>query len=886
MGVTKVLPPLATYRTQLNPDFGFDQIAELAGYLAELGISHVYCSPYLQAAAGSRHGYDVVDHSRVNDELGGGAAFKRMCNALECAGLSQLLDIVPNHMAIGGRENKWWWDVLENGPSSKYAAFFDVDWDPPEARLRNGILLPVLGAQYGKALEAGEIQLRRSGGAFHICYYDQQFPIAPRSLPSVLREAAKRSESEELAVIADILSELPLPTASDRASIARRHRDWRVIHRWLETTLSEHSDLATAVDSIIAEINRDTTSLHALLENQNYRLAYWRAAGRDLGYRRFFDINTLVGLRMEDPEVFAETHALILRLLKAGILDGLRVDHVDGLRDPEGYLRRLREASSRAWLLVEKILEPGESLPASWPVDGTTGYNFLCALSGVFINGSSEQQFTQIYADFTHETKDYNTLARDKKALIIRDVLGSDLNRLTAMLVEICEGRPRYRDYTRHEMHAALKAITVELPVYRTYVKRDVPHFSAEDRKYIATAVGAAKAAQPGLDGDLFDFIKDLLLCNFTGGLEWELALRFQQFTGPVMAKAIEDTAFYCFNRFVSLNEVGGDPAKFGTTVAEFYQLCSEVQNKYPLSMSATSTHDTKRSEDVRARLALLSEMPDEWASAVHNWARGNQRYWKTNIPDLNVEYLIYQTLLGTWPVAKERISSYLQKAVREAKEHTTWTQPDEKYEKSVSDFLDGILSDDGFVSELGKFVEPLIKPGRVNALSQVLIKLTAPGVPDFYQGSELWHFALVDPDNRGLVDYVQRRQLLEQLRRCSVERVVRSADEGLPKLWVTSRGLAVRRRFAAALGPEGAFAPMFAEGSRAEHVIAFCRGDSVIAIAPRLVIGLAGDWRDTTIAIPQGRWRNELSGELVDGGQVTLSSLTSRFPICLLVLE
>ncbi len=877
--------PLASYRVQFHPGFGFDDVAKLTGYLSELGITHVYCSPYLQAAPGSQHGYDVMDPRRVNSELGGAAAHARMCAALHEHRMGQLLDIVPNHMAISGPGNPWWWDVLENGPSSTYASYFDVEWEPPETRLRNSVLLPVLGAQYGRVLEAGEIQLAREGAAFIIRYYEHKFPIAPRSLPAIFEPAASRCGSEELAFIADSLSQLPLATALDHASLSRRHRDKAVVGKLIARLLDENPRCAAAIDEAIEQINHDPVALHGLLERQNFRLAYWRAAGRDLGYRRFFDINTLVGLRMEDPRVFADTHELVLQWLAAGELDGVRIDHIDGLRDPEQYLERLRAASSEAWLVVEKILEHGEELPGSWPVDGTTGYDFLNQVLGIFIDPVAEKRLTELYRDFTGDTADFETVVRDKKDLIMREVLGSDLNRLTAMFVDVCERQPLYRDFTRHELHEALKAVAIRFQVYRTYFRPGSEKTGPEEEHYVREAVRLAKEDRPDLDSELMDFLGDILLLRSPGQLETELALRFQQFTGPVMAKAVEDTAFYCFNRFVCLNEVGGDPGKFGTSIEQFYRACAERQRRWPRALLATSTHDTKRSEDVRARLALLSEIPDEWERAVRHWARLNQSRWNGAAPDRNVEYLLYQTLVGAWPIEQERVLRYIEKAIREAKRHTSWTTPNTEYERGVLDFVARVLDDREFIDNLERFVATLISPGRTNSLAQLLLKLTAPGVPDIYQGSELWHFALVDPDNRQPVNYEAARALLDELKKDSSE-IMRRSDEGVPKLWVIQQALAVRRRCAQAFGPDGSFTPMWARGARAEHAVAFCRGNKIITLVPRLIIKLANDWRNTTIEMPRGDWRNPFTDERWQGGEAAVSSLLAKFPVCLLTRD
>jgi (1->4)-alpha-D-glucan 1-alpha-D-glucosylmutase len=893
-----MVEPRATYRVQLHSGFTFDDAANLAEYFAELGISHLYCSPYLQATPGSTHGYDVVDHRRINEDLGGAAGHARMHSALREHGLGQVLDLVPNHMAIVSPYNPWWWDVLENGPASNYASYFDVDWETPEKRLRNSVLIPVLGDQYGVVLESGEIALERDGATLTFRYHEHRFPVAPRSLDTILSAAAGRCGSDELAFLADSFQRLPLATATDLESTRRRARDKDVLHTYLTQLIRERPEVGPSIDAVIAEINQQRDALHLLLERQNYRLAYWRAASHDLGYRRFFDINTLVGLRMEDERVFADTHFLVLRWLADGTLDGVRVDHIDGLRDPEQYLRRLHQAQPAAWVVVEKILEPGESLRESWPIAGTTGYDFLNTVGGLLIDPAGERPLTRFYTEFTGEPVDFTSIALEKKDLVLRQILGSDLNRLTALFVEVCELHPLHRDYTRHDLHEAICVAAVRLPVYRTYL-RDTSDFAGradgaaganeklaidpDDQRHLDTAIEGAKTDRPDIDQRLFDFLRELLLLRHRGPLEVELAMRFQQLTGPVMAKAVEDTAFYCFNRFAALNEVGGDPARFGVAAVQFHRECETAQKRWPLRMLTTSTHDTKRSDDLRARMSLLSEMPDRWIAAVRGWSEMNRPWWRGGLSDRNAEYLFYQTLVGAWPIERDRILEYMRKAAREAKLHTSWTAPDDEYERSLAGFIEGALDNAEFIAELTAFVAPMVWPGRVNALAQTLIKLTAPGVPDFYQGGELWSFTLVDPDNRRPVDYSSRRHLLTEIRCATVEQVIARADEGLPKLWLIRQALAVRQRHPRLFGRDGDYKPLRAQGTRAAHAIAFSRGDGAIAIAPRLPLTLGGDWAETAITLPRGRWRNELTGDIVDGGETLLAKLLARFPVCLL---
>jgi glycogen debranching enzyme GlgX/malto-oligosyltrehalose synthase len=881
------IEPRATYRLQLGERFTFTDAAAIADYLEALGVSHVYSSPYLQTAHGAAHGYAVVDPSRVDRDLGGDEGHRAMSDALGRHGLGQLLDIVPNHMAITGPENPWWWDVLAHGQASRYARYFDVDWEAPEARLRNKVILPVLGDHYGRVLEAHELRLEREGARFTVRYLERVFPVSPRSLEGPLSAAARRTGSDELAFVALSLGRLPDSESTDRASVTRRHQEWEVLRRLLERILTADEALAATVDVVVAETNADPDALDELLERQNYRLVFWRAAARDLGYRRFFDIDSLVGLRMEDEQVFRDTHALVLGWLGDGVIDGLRIDHPDGLRDPAGYLRRLREARASAWIVVEKILQREESLRDSWPVDGTTGYDFLGRVGGLFVDPAGERPLTELWSGFTGLSADYPAMVRDAKLEVLGDVLGGDVNRLAALLVDVCERHRRHRDHTRHELHEALLEVVAGFPVYRTYVQAEVGEVAVEDARAISTAIDAAKASRPDIDPDLLDFLRDLLLLRVRGELETEFVMRIQQLTGPAMAKGVEDTVFYRFDRFVALNEVGGDPSRFGTSVDEFHRASAETLRAWPRTLLATSTHDTKRSEDVRARLALLSEVPARWASAVRRWAALNERHRTGELPDRNIEYLLYQTLVGAWPISPERVVGYLEKAAREAKVHTSWNRPDLAYEAAVRRFAEGALGDPGFHADLERFVAPLVAPGRVNALAQTLLKLTAPGIPDLYQGTELWDLSLVDPDNRRPVDFERRRQLLRQLDGgASPERILRHAEEGLPKLWVVRQALSVRRRWPQAFGPQAGYSPLVADGSAADHVVAYLRGERAITVVPRLGLRLRRRWGDTALDVPAGGWRNVLTDEVLEGGRIPLRQLLARFPVALLARE
>ncbi|HEV2757421.1 MAG TPA: malto-oligosyltrehalose synthase [Actinomycetota bacterium] len=815
-------PVGATYRVQLNPHFTFDDAAAAVPYLARLGITHLYCSPYLQAAAGSTHGYDVTDHSRVNEELGGAAAHERMCAALEESGMGHLLDIVPNHMAISDPSNAWWWDVLKHGPQSRFASYFDIDWDPPEETLHRNILVPILGDHYGRVLEAGHLRLAEEERGVVLRYYDHVLPVAPGTVPE-----------------------------------------------------------GRSLD----EVNADHDALHDVLERQHYRVAFWRAGDRELNYRRFFDVKTLAALRIEDERVFEDTHALALSMIAAGRLDGLRIDHIDGLRDPAAYLARLRERAAEAYIVVEKILEAGEDLPESWPVEGTTGYDFLNVVNGLFVDAAAEKALSDVYAEFTHETADLAETVRAKKLFIMRDVLASDVERLTALFVDVTEGQRRYRDYTRHELREAIRETIAAFPVYRTYLDTRTRQPSPADVTHVQEAVEEAAARRPDLDPELFEFLCNLLLMRVdppTPAVD-AFVLRFQQTTGPVMAKGVEDTVFYNFNRLVSLNEVGADLGCFGITPEAFHDHAARAQERWPLAMLATSTHDTKRSEDVRARIDLLSEIPARWADAVTRWRDLNDRHRAGGVPDRNAEYLLYQTIVGAWPIDADRAVAYMEKASKEAKAHTSWVDPAADYDEGLAAFVRAILADRDFLKELDEFVGPLVGPGRMNSLSQTAIKLTFPGVPDVYQGSELWDLSLVDPDNRRPVDYEARTRLLDEAAAMGAADALRRMDEGLPKLLLTQRVLALRRQLPAAFGRGSSYDALWATGPRAAHVVAFARGGKVLTVAPRLPLTLEGEWRDTYLALPEGEWTDVITGSSFSA-DVPLEELLAGFPVVVAV--
>lgn len=889
--------PGSTYRLQLHQEFTFDDAAGVAEYLRELGVTHVYCSPYLQAAPGSKHGYDVVDHQKVNEELGGSAGHSRFCAKLREVGLGQVLDVVPNHMALG-KENRYWWDVLENGTSSRYTSFFDIDWQPQEERLRDKVLVPVLSDQYGRVLQAGGIKVSRRGGRFLVECAGQTFPVSPTSLPVILARAAEYAKSDTLNFLAASFGRLPTPAYVDRRTTIARHRDKAVLFTLLNRLCDEEPGVCSAIDRSIADLNGHLDTLDDFLNQQNYRLSYWKTADQQLGYRRFFDVNSLIGLRVEREHVFEEVHALVLDWLQQGILDGVRVDHPDGLRDPLEYLQRLRERAPDAWIVGEKILEHGEFLRESWPIEGTTGYDFLNVAARVLVSSDGMEELGKVYQtflaqDFAGKLTNFQVIAHDRKVSVTQEGLGSDVNRLTSMFVEICEANRNQRDYTRAEIRRAIREIAACFAIYRTYVVPARDEITDEDRAYISHAAEYAKQERQDIDGGLFDFLRDVLTMRVTGKQEGEFLLRFQQFTGPVMAKGVEDTALYCYNRLSAMNEVGGDPGSNGLSVAEFHAYCAKMQATHPLTMTTLSTHDTKRSEDVRARIEVLSEMPARFSAAIHRWTRMNNgfrtpRAGGSAMPDRNTEYLYYQTLIGAWPLSVERAQAYMLKAAREAKQETTWTANNKEFEDALAKFISGTLAHAPFVRELEQFVDKLKDAGRVNSLAQSLMKYTVPGVPDTYQGTEIWDLSLVDPDNRRPVDYALRVALMKDLKKLHGDniaaQVMARAEEGLPKMWVVHHALRLRRERPEWFGAEAAYTPLPAEGAKSDHVIAYLRGDSLAVVVPRWTVKLGGAWRETSITLPRGRWLNLLTKVEINGGKIAIRNLLNSFPVALLV--
>jgi (1->4)-alpha-D-glucan 1-alpha-D-glucosylmutase len=972
--------PRATYRLQLNAGFPLDSAAALVAYLHRLGISDLYASPLLTARTGSSHGYDITDHSAVSPELGGEPALQRLGAALRAHAMGMLLDVVPNHMGIGDLRNAWWNDLLENGPASIYAAFFDIDWNPVAPELRDRVLLPVLGDQYGDVLERGELQLRYADGAFFLAYWEQSFPLAPRSyapllahgLPDLIaRLGAAHPDVVELQSILTSISYLPHRTETAPEKVQERNREKEVIKRRVRQLCERSPAVGEAIAATIAHYNGvagDPASfdlLDALIAQQSYRLAFWRVATEEINYRRFFDINDLAAIRVERPEVLQATHALILRLLADGTATGLRIDHPDGLWDPASYFRQLQRAYLHAWaaqqpdlaaappdeleaaidaalaaaassgrwplyVVAEKILSHGESLPENWAVAGTTGYDFLNEVNGALVDQAGRRPLDRLYADVAGRQPAYASLVSAKKKEIMLVALASEINTLSHLLDRITEQNRHYRDFTLNSLTFALREVIAALPVYRTYISGP-DSVAPWDERFVEEAVREAKRRNPRTAEAIFDFLRDTLLlrnyARFAPEARDEVlrcVMKFQQLSGPVMAKGVEDTAFYVYNRLVSLNEVGGHPELFGTAVEELHRRAAERARRWPHSMLATSTHDTKRSEDVRARIDVLSELPAEWRQAVARWTRLNARKRTladgAAMPSRNDEYLLYQTLVGAWEepadlaTFRDRIAAYMEKATREAKVHTSWINPNAAYDAAMRRFVVGILDprrSSRFLADLAAFSARVAFFGRFNSLSQTLVRLTAPGVPDLYQGCELWDLSLVDPDNRRPVDFALRGRLLDDLERAAARdlpglaaELLASAADGRIKLHVIRSALALRRE-RPALFAAGAYAPLAATGPAAEQLIAFARthaGAAAVILAPRLTARLAGGeqrppvgdlWGDTWLALPHAApgdcYRDRLTGAehrvaARDGvAGLALAELLASFPVALL---
>ncbi len=908
--------PVATYRFQLNKDFPFAKAQELIPFLKTLGISDLYASPVFVARPGSTHGYDVVDPSRANPELGGDEGFDRMAAALRDAGMGLVLDIVPNHMAASS-ENAWWTDVLESGPSSAYAAFFDVEWDTAWERGEEKIFLPVLGSPYGTALENREIQIALDRDGFSVNYYTIHLPLDPSTYEVILgqrREAWPQNPAFE--ALTALLERLPGRAAASWDAIEARRREIPSVKSQLWSLYESQPEVRAFVDAGIALFNGvkgDPVSfnlLDDLLSRQGYRLAWWHGARERLNYRRFFDVSELIGVRVENAEVFAATHSAILRWIEEGKVTGLRVDHVDGLFAPRAYLERLAAIANRPYIVVEKILIGDESLPENWPVDGTSGYDFLGMVNGVFIDNI--EALRQTYARFTGLTWSFADAAYEQKRWIIRHLFRGEMFALSLHLELIADTDRHGRDLSPDGLRWALAEITACLPVYRTYLERE--EMPDRGRACIQRAVAEGARRNPDLAPDIVNFIRRVLMCDFPPGLSetdrgsWKrFVMRWQQLTGPITAKGIEDTTLYVYNPLISMNEVGGQHE--AVSLQRFHDFNSARQRRWPGAMSATSTHDTKRSEDVRARLNVLSEIPAEWDRYLFRWARWNRDKKIVidgrPIPDPNEEIFLYQTLLGVWPFDErdvpsviDRVKQYAVKAAREAKVYSTWIKPDEEHERAIHAFLDAILSPangNRFLQHFVEFQRRIAFFGALNGLSQTLLKITAPGIPDFYQNTEAWDFSLVDPDNRRFVDTCARLSCVAEMGRWTAQVVLSNWTDGRIKTFVTHRALGYRGEHPR-LFLEGEYIPVEVEGALSESVVVYARrhsGDVCLSVVPRFVTRIHSTpraplgrraWRDTVLLLPEGwptRWTNILTGEHTNSAE--LAEILSAFPIALL---
>lgn len=931
--------PASTYRLQLNSGFDFAAARKILPYLARLGVSDVYLSPIWASTPGSPHGYDVTDHSTVNPELGGVAGLRRFSARAQELGLGVVVDFVPNHMGIQGGHNPFWEDVLMHGQASRYAHFFDISWQPLKRALEGKVLLPVLGDQYGRVLENGDLRLEHAGGRFRLRYWERTLPLSPRSIGLVLEAVrAQLSASAtdairaELASLSRSMESLPRSTSQTLTEEDRveRAQELEVMTRRLAALLGTSAEVREALDAALTALNADPARLDALINEQNYRLAFWKVAAEEINYRRFFDINDLAALRMEDPRVFAWAHATLFQLVQEGVIQGVRLDHTDGLYDPAGYFRALQAGAAEAlgvdwdpegggplplYVVAEKILEPGEYLPNGWAVHGTTGYDFLAELNGVFVDATHEDEIGAVYRRFTGDRLSYGEHLYRGKHLIQRVSLPGEVNVLTESLERLGEADLRSRDFTLSALRNAVREVIATFPVYRTYLRADGSREPGDNAK-IAKAVRDAKVQNRReggpLDPSVFDYLGSVLSMDVPDSAEREayanFALSFQQLTGPVTAKGAEDTAFYRYARLLSLNEVGGDPAHFGTRLKDFHKAAQERAQRWPHAMLSGSTHDTKRGEDTRARISVISEMPQAWGAFTRRWAAPilelSQEQDLGLAPSPLDAYILLQTALGAYPLSgrlddfADRLSAYMLKASREAKLRTSWAAPDEEYEAALDAFVRGLLAHPGFADAL-RDLHVLVSPyGAQNSLSATLARLSAPGVPDTYQGSEGWNQSLVDPDNRRPVDYPALGRRLTRLEKgaglAHARKLLDSYEDGAVKTLVTWAALQAREAHPELFGA-GSYRPIDA----GRHLLAFARehGDELaVTVAPRLTLTLTRQavpwalgevWGTRQLTLPaSGTFENVLTGERfrVRGGKIPVAKVLEDFPLALLI--
>jgi len=906
--------PRATYRLQLHQGFGFRAAAALVPYLARLGVSHLYLSPYLRARPGSSHGYDIVDHGQLNPELGSEGDYRRLVAALRQNGLRQIVDFVPNHMGVGGADNPLWLDILEWGAESEYAGWFDIDWAADGRRDPGKLLVPLLGDQYGAVLASGDLRLRFDpvAGSFAVWAYEtHKLPLSPLHYDRILGRS-----HPELERLGDSFSHL----AQSRSRAANESRELKaelaaLVAREprLEKALGREVDRFEGRPGDLASWQR----LQTLIADQHWRVAHFRVAADDINYRRFFNVNELAGLRMELPEVFEHAHALLFQLIAEGGIDGVRVDHIDGLLDPKRYCHALREhAPQPIYLIVEKILAPHERLREDWGVEGTTGYEFANLASGLLLDPAGEQALDEFYASFTGSRSAFPDIVRAAKIQIMENEMAGELRVLARQASAVARFTPLTADFTENLIERALRQVIAAFPVYRTYVD-GAGSPTPEDRRDIDWAFALARRHDPSLDPSVFDFLQGLLTCDlvarpksgFSRVEVIRVAMRAQQYSGPVMAKGLEDTSFYRFNRMLALNEVGGQPGTFGVSIAAFHHANRQRAEHAPHSMLATATHDTKRGEDARARLAVLSEMPEDWIRHVTIWSRmlrGPEGSDTPPLPSLNDEYAFYQTLLGAWPselaepdvertgALRERIGAAMLKFVREAKVHTTWARPNAAYEDAMRRFVNHALDSsraNAFLESFGGFARRVAEFGFQNSLVQTVLKFTVPGVPDIYQGAELWDFNLVDPDNRRPVDFTVRETLLSSVVERDPSDLVHGWEEGGIKLRIIA-DLLRYRRLHRALFDEGSYRPLRANGPAADRICAFERalGEETLFVAVALhpTRGKRG-FESTTLPIrppAHGGWMDLFTARHVQrrGRGISANALFAELPVAVLI--
>jgi (1->4)-alpha-D-glucan 1-alpha-D-glucosylmutase len=906
--------PIATYRVQLTASFDFDAAAAVVPYLKALGITHLYASPFLKARKGSTHGYDIVDHTKINPELGGEDGFERLSLALRQHGLGLILDFVPNHVGVHFADNPWWLDVLEWGPGSPHAASFDIDWELMPYRARGGVLLPIIGSSYGQALEKGEIELRfdASEGSFSAWYFEHRLPIAPERYSEILRLVVKQAGEEHSAAgkrileLASRYTGLRHPNRREAPAFKAELRDIAggagIISRGLEAYRAGPDRPA------------QTLALHHLLERQHYRLGHWRLASSDINYRRFFDINTLAGLRVEDAGTFGAIHRLVAKLISQGKLQGLRIDHIDGLRDPAQYFQRLRRLIQQAgaakpfYMVIEKILGKGETLPAFAGVHGTTGYEWLNAITQMLVDGRGLEPLDEVWRQVSNTSPKLEPVLWEAKRRVLETLLTSEFTVLRRLLARIAAGHYSTRDYSADSLRQALELYILHFPVYRTYLTAAGP--TEHHRALIEETIEKARVDWFAADEGIFDFLRDTLTMALimpgraahSAPRVRRFALKVQQFTGPVMAKSLEDTAFYRYHRLLALNEVGGDPSARALSVDAFHEAMKIRARDWPHGMTATATHDTKRGEDARARLIALAEIPGEWTSAVARWKVLNAPHLvvegEMRAPSASFEYMLYQALLGAWPAAgrddafMERMQTYALKAAREGKQETSWLNPDEAYEAGLRSFIARILDpaiSAEFLSSLATLAQRVALLGALNSLSQVTLKATVPGVPDFYQGTEFWDLSLVDPDNRRPVDFAERAAVLASADKPDWASLVQHWPDGHVKLAWTRHLLRLRTELGD-IFTHGDYEPLEVSGPHRDHVIAFARRrgrEAAIAVVAKSFAPMSQGGR----IWPRGESYEgivdasgySVQGAAGEGGQLRLSTLFQHLPAAVL---